>query len=79
MKLGNTMQVEWEMMRDENLREEQREKETQQATRAFWCDRDNRIERERVGEIDLTIDGMEMTWRWILVPREICSKASLYA
>ena len=60
MKLGNTMQEEWEMMRDENLREEQREKETQQATRAFWCDRDNRIERERVAEIDLTTDGMEI-------------------
>ena len=50
MKLGNTMQEEWEMMRDENLREEQREKETQQAMRAFWCDRDDRIERQTVWE-----------------------------
>ena len=29
MKLGNATQVEWEMLRDENLREEQMEKEIQ--------------------------------------------------
>ena len=47
-------------MKEENLSGEQREKTIEQAMRAIWCERGNRIERNRISEIDHTINVMEI-------------------
>ena len=39
-------------MKEENLSGEQREKTIEQAMRAIWCERGNRIERNRISEIE---------------------------